>query len=87
MQPIYKFRHRTSISVSRLRLFDFAVAEAYAQEDFPPELRDMLAQYERSDVGATSTLDKRKADIFITFLSTLEGWGPGKPPMKWKVIK
>jgi len=80
---IYKFKRTDS---ARGQELDLAIMDAYMLETYPAEIEDMMQDYMRSNRGTTDTQDKCKADIFLRFLSTLDGWGPGKPPMKWRLV-
>lgn len=83
----YKFRlnHSTKIGQDRFEDFIVEVGNSIEYNDENVIFYDMLMEYDRSDIGRTTTTDKRKADAFLQFLSQMSNWNPKPHPVKWKM--
>ena len=44
------------------------VSNSIDADDFPPEIADMVEQYDRNSSGYVNTTSKLKADIFLTWM-------------------
>lgn len=83
---LYTFRCSIACSTRRHAMFVNAMSTAYYEQSFPEEIRELLSQFDDNDDGYMTTSCKMKADILLTFMSTLNGWKGKIKPIRMRTL-